>query len=103
MENMMPFFKIEVKRLTNLGVARQKEYVIGRMGKEKYKESGGIERFKKGIHGSKLKFAGMIGYIQKEDFDYWFAEVNSWISDLINENGTFWKEEEINLLKVRDT
>lgn len=88
------FFKIEAKRLAKISVAREKEYVIGRMGQDKYLETGGIERFKKGIHGKNLRHAAIIGYIQNEDFDYWFNLINSWITELITQKGNFWQEED---------
>ena len=88
------FFKMEAKRLGKLGVAREKEYVIGRIENGKYLDTGGIERFKKGIHGRKLKHAAIIGYVQNENFDYWFLEINSWIEELIKSKSTFWKKED---------
>lgn len=46
------FFSIEAKRLPTRGRNREKEYVIGQV-----RPSGGIERFKKTIHGRYLKHA----------------------------------------------
>src|SRR5947199_34120 len=45
------FFSFEAKRLPTPGTGREKEYVTG----NGIKQSGGIERFKKGLHGSKIK------------------------------------------------
>jgi hypothetical protein len=70
--------RIEAKRLPTLGTNRQKEYI------SKYqenKEQGGIARHKTGAHGSTHLKAMMIGYVQKEDFDYWISNVNNWISE----------------------
>lgn len=74
------FFSFEAKRLPTPGSGREKEYVTG----SSVKQSGGIERFKKGIHGSKIKYAAIVGYIHKEDFNHWFLKINSWIDELAN-------------------
>ncbi len=81
------FFAVEAKRLglPNPG-KREKEYLVGHWeddSKQKYRESGGIERFKKHIHGKNLTCSGMIGYVQKHDFKYWRDKINSWIEDFI--------------------
>ncbi|MBS1577410.1 MAG: hypothetical protein JST09_19085 [Bacteroidetes bacterium] len=80
------FFSMEAKRLPTVGANREKEYVIG------YDSPcGAMERFKKGIHGSRLKYAAIIGYIQNETFDYWFLKINSWIEELaLNNNQILW-------------
>lgn len=83
------FFSIEAKRLPTSGQNREKEYVIGHD-----KPCGGIERFKKRIHGKDLKYAAVIGYIQKEDADYWFLQINDWIRELITSTPDLWKEED---------
>ncbi len=78
------FFVLEAKRLDNtLPKIREKEYVIGRFNKDKYIESGGIERFKKEIHGKKFIHAGMIGYILTDDFASWEIKINSFIDSEI--------------------
>jgi hypothetical protein len=84
------FFSIEAKRLPTPGTRREKEYVIGFD-----TQCGGIERFKKGIHGIGLKYAAIIGYVQKEDFNHWFIAVNSWIDELINSStDTIWSNDD---------
>lgn len=89
------FFSIEAKRLPTPGHKREKEYVIGHVTKEgKTVESGGIERFKKGIHGKNLKYAAIIGYIQNENGEHWYLKINSWISELIISSPQLWKEED---------
>lgn len=72
------FFSFEAKRLPTPGSGREKEYVTGKGAKV----SGAIERFKKGLHGSKIKYAAIVGYIQKEDFNHWFLKINGWIDEL---------------------
>lgn len=78
-----PFFSIEAKRLGKLAKAREKEYLVGRVEKGKYKECGGVERFKNEIHGRGLKYCGIIGYVQEYDFNHWHHTINSWIDALI--------------------
>ncbi len=82
------FFVLEAKRLdSSIGKAdrnRRKEYIVGYPGKnKKYNNSGGIERFKKEIHGNSFIHVGMIGYIQTDNFDIWRKNVNNWIDEEI--------------------
>jgi len=72
-----PFLVLECKRLPADRKAREMEYVTGLE-----KKSGGIQRFKLGLHGSKLDIVVMIGYLQKDSTIYWFKKINSWISQL---------------------
>jgi len=81
------FFSIEAKRLPTPGHNREKEYVIGHN-----KPNGGIERFKKRIHGKDLKYAAIIGYIQKNDANHWFLKINDWIGELITSEPELWTE-----------
>lgn len=73
-----PFFIIEAKRLPTPGSGREREYVHG--------ELGAMERFKRGHHGRSLEQSAILGYIEKEDHDYWHKQIFSWITDLINSN-----------------
>jgi hypothetical protein len=77
------FFSMEAKRLDKISKAREKEYLLGHFENGRYIDCGGVERFKKGIHGKGLQYAAMIGYVQEFDFDYWLLTINSWIDDLI--------------------
>lgn len=79
------FFVLEAKRLTatSLPKERTKEYVVGRSKKDKYIDSGAIERFKKEIHGVGLSNVGIIGYIQTDDYDTWLYKVNCWIKEQV--------------------
>ncbi len=81
------FFSIEAKILGLKNKQREKEYVVGAT-----KASGGIERFKKCIHGKDLNYGGMLGYVQKHNFDYWHNAVNLWINERINADATLWNE-----------
>lgn len=72
-----PILVLECKRLPAPSNDREREYVTGGG-----KKSGGIQRFKLGLHGSKLSHAGMIGYVQQDTFDNWFTAINVWIDEL---------------------
>ncbi len=69
--SLKAFFVIEAKRLPPTNT---KDYVQGK--------TGGIERFKKGYHGHGLFVSAMLGYVQKNGFEYWHSQVNSWIDNL---------------------
>ena len=69
-------FVFEAKRLNStFHKSRKKEYVIGK--------KGGIERFKRNVHGKDLAHSGMIGYVQTDDFKTWISDINDWINDEI--------------------
>ena len=78
-------FSVEAKRLpTPGGQNRTKEYVLG--------TGGGIERFKREDHGKDLLNCGMLAFIEKQDFAFWFSAINSWITDIsVSE---LWSSEE---------
>lgn len=79
-----PFFHIECKRLPARNKKYEQEYVKGHL--------GGIQRYKEGKHGSNFAYSAMIGYIQDQNFEYWFGQINRWINDLIQLEPLFWKE-----------
>lgn len=72
-----PILVIECKRLPAPSKDREKEYVTG--GENK---SGGIQRFKLGLHGADLNITVMIGYVQELSTNEWHYKVNEWISEL---------------------
>ena len=85
----LPLFIVEAKRLpapSNKKI-REKEYVIG------CKDNGGIERYKKEIHGKNFDQCGMIGFIEKFSQTFWINIINKWINDLAKD-GHEWKEDE---------
>jgi hypothetical protein len=43
---------------------------------------GGIQRYKAGKHGAAHAQAGLIAYVQERDFDHWFSQIETWITDL---------------------
>lgn len=78
--------KFEGKRLSeHTKTYRRREYVIGHEKKGKHIPCGGIERFKRSIHGRNFRHAGMIGYIQDGSAMSWWEQVNLWISDLADQ------------------
>lgn len=68
---------IEAKRLPSPSKQREREYLVGHD-----KPSGGIERFKRGIHGKQSAAWAILGYVQKPDFKSWREKINGWIDDL---------------------
>ena len=84
-----PFLVFEGKRLPppkNNG--REQEYVTGGDAR-----SGGIQRFKLGLHGAKHEVAVMIGYIQADTPEEWKKRINGWIHQLqgaLQSDGTKW-------------
>jgi hypothetical protein len=79
-----PLFPIECKRLPIPADRDEREYVTSEPS-----TGGGIQRFKFGHHGASHDFAGMIGYIQENDPDFWLEKVNGWLLGLSQE-GSEW-------------
>lgn len=89
-----PFLVFEGKRLPapKGQPNREQEYVTG--GKD---ASGGVQRFKLGLHGAKLELAVIIGYVQEGEIDEWVDKINSWITNLstsASADGLKWAEGE---------
>jgi len=83
-----PFLVLEGKRLPAPTRDREREYVTG-----SDKKSGGIQRFKLGLHGALLSHASMIGYVQRDSFDDWFASINVWINELAEASAEWSRED----------
>lgn len=82
---------IEAKRLPTPGSDRKKEYLFGNL--------GAVERFRKEVHGQDVKSnqAVIIGYIQRENTNHWFQQINSWIEEENqnpNESTIIWQNED---------
>lgn len=92
------FFCFEAKILGVNEKFREKEYVIGHIENNKYVTCGGMERFKKCIHGKELEHAALIGYIKKQDFNYWITIINSWIEELVNQS-SLWNRNDLLIVK----
>lgn len=89
--NLGKILVIEAKRLPTPGTNREKEYVEGNL--------GGIERFKKEVHSQEISnnLAIMIGYIQGENSSHWYAKVNEWINEQLQQSTNpdiSWLEED---------
>ncbi|NOQ26801.1 MAG: hypothetical protein GQ564_15685 [Bacteroidales bacterium] len=87
-------FYVEGKRLPKYNTQSNEEYVIGT--NNSGNSSGGIERFKKGIHGDSNRIFdnGLIAYIENNSIEYWLKTVNNSISHNFNSNEIL-KEKEI--------
>jgi hypothetical protein len=88
-----PILVIEGKRLPAPTSDREREYVTG--GKDHV--SGGIQRFKLGLHGGHLNTATMVGYVQRLTLVHWHHRINEWISNLANgamEDSCEWSDGE---------
>jgi hypothetical protein len=88
-----PFLVLEGKRLPAPTSDREREYVTGGD-----KKSGGIQRFKLGLHGKMLSHAGMIGYVQRDSFDDWFTCINAWITELSVTSSEWTKRDQLKSL-----
>ena len=93
--NYKSVFDIECKRLNTL-MSHVKQYVAS----VKPNGTGGIERFKRNLHGTDLKYSAMIGYIENKNSEFWLNEINSWIKDHSKKDNKFWTDNE--LLKIQD-
>jgi len=88
-----PIVVFEGKRLPAPSSGR--EYVTGATPE---KISGGIQRFKLGLHGAGMNLAAMIGYVQDRTPRYWHKKINAWILELADEaseDGCVWSADEI--------
>jgi len=91
---------IECKRLpTPNGAKRdEREYVITRIGVR-----GGIQRYKEGMHGAAHVHAGMIAYVQQQNFDYWFSRIRGWIQDLYTTGSPGWSPADALVAQKQDS
>lgn len=85
-----PLIVIEGKRLPSPSREREREYVTGGVAL-----SGGIQRFKLGLHGKEHSTALIVGYVQNGDALHWRSLVNGWIADLATERSSEWAKTEI--------
>lgn len=94
-EQLLP---IECKRLPTPTDSRRSdlEYVHGLPGKR----TGGIERFKHGLHGRGNRHALMIAYVQEKSAEHWLAVVNERLAELTqksSDNGLWNPTESLNV------
>jgi hypothetical protein len=102
-----PFLVIEAKRLPAPGGKdREREYVTG-TDRSSGGPTGGIQRFKLGLHGSDVETAAMVGYIEKHSPNHWHGTINRWITDLMgitSTDGCVWSKSDIlQSLQVNDS
>jgi len=76
-----PFMVIEAKRLPAPSKDREREYVVG-TDSASGTATGGIQRFKLGLHGDQIETAVMVGYLEKLSAHHWHVTINRWITDL---------------------
>ncbi len=76
-----PILVFECKRLPAPSTDREREYVTG----GEALKSGGLQRFKLGLHGANLAIAAMIGYVQRQSSRHWHERINGWISELVSD------------------
>lgn len=67
--------EFEAKRLSS--ASNYNQYVCG--------VRGGIERFKRGLHGGHLNICGMFGYVQAYSSEHWIKKINELIERLGHE------------------
>lgn len=80
-----PIIVIEGKRLPAPTKSREREYVTG--GES---VSGGIQRFKLGVHGKEHDTVIILGYVQKRPLQDWYDCINVWISELAETHPGDW-------------
>lgn len=96
-ETILP---IECKRLPTPPEAGRdrREYVFSSK-----TTTGGIQRFKDGLHGATHNLAAMIGYIQNETSSTWHKRANEWIEELIADAKPGWSSEDHLQMRSEDT
>jgi len=87
-----PLLPIECKRLPSPRDANrdEREYVFS-----KYSSTGGIQRFKLGLHGAGHTVGGMIAYVQEETAAIWDKRVTQWIEGLIESGELGWTTKDL--------
>ena len=88
-----PILVIEAKRLPSPRKDREREYVSGIA-----KATGGIQRFKLGLHGADVETAAIVGYIEEQSTHHWHATINTWIGDLSSKksaDGCVWTDADV--------
>lgn len=87
-----PILPIECKRLpTPSGSGREKrEYLHTQK-----RTTGGVQRFKSGLHGSGYAIGVMIGYVLDGTTADWFSRINSWIRVLTRARIPGWSHSEL--------
>ena len=74
----VPFLVMEGKRLPAPSNDREREYLTGLA-----KKSGGIQRYRLGLHGQAFPLAMIIGYVQSGEVADWMTTINGWVKALV--------------------
>lgn len=74
----------EAKRLPAPDKKREFEYLSGCSIKKA--PSGGVQRFKLGLHGYRNNMAVLVGYIQQQNAAFFFSCINKWLNDFANKS-----------------
>ncbi len=82
-----PLLPIECKRLPTPKQhdRDEREYVFSQ-----HSTTGGIQRFKLGLHGAAHTIGGMIGYVQQDTCILWNGRITEWIKQLIASGEQGW-------------
>lgn len=59
------------------------------------KSTGGIQRFKAGLHGGAHLMGAMIGYVQADPASAWFKRVSAWIDDIVKSGEPGWSDDDL--------
>lgn len=84
-----PILLIEGKRLPTPSKSREREYLTGHP-----ELSGGVQRFKLGLHGKDHDVAILLGYIQKGTPQEWHAKISTWVEELTGTQPDTWSRSE---------
>jgi hypothetical protein len=68
----------------------EREYVFSQ-----YSSTGGIQRFKAGLHGARHLFGAMIGYVQQDTVALWDERIRGWITALVERGEPGWNESDL--------
>lgn len=81
------FLPIECKRLPTPATKTRdpREYLFSGSS-----STGGVQRFKSGVHAANHAFAAMIGYVQEQDIPHWQRELSKWIDELSTSAAPLW-------------
>jgi len=92
-------FDLEAKRLPPpKDKRREKEYVVG----EGVKATGGLQRFKRELHGKGLTNCGMLAFIEQQNPLFWKSQINKWISDLCQTDNEWSLDELLDEILQKD-
>ncbi len=94
------FLPIECKRLPTPSASNRdpREYLFSNMS-----STGGVQRFKTGLHAANHSIAAMIGYVQDRDIAHWREQLDAWIDELSVCATPLWSSDDRFVLDRHDT